>query len=1143
MLRKVVKWSIGLLLGLPALLVALLLLWFAVAPPEIDALRDQIEQEVEARLGIPVHIAGMKLKTSSSLLDLHLEGVTLYDAPRSRPLVRIDDLRVRLKPWNIKELLHGRIPLEIFILNGDTFAVKHDRTHEWSIAGQTLPQWQAQFQPSQLVATPAVKPAKLHPLIQPLAEYGQDLLARLEVATVRLTNLSLAILHMPKPNTPLQAVGRLNLINAQLQNRVGSSPLNWTMRGDFMPRWGAEKGDNPITYQLQGALQKRGRWHLSGKVDHVQPSRWHHLLGPSGKTLAGMQFPISVDFRVHGGGDEPWKSSWYAKLDKGQWDTQGLFRWPIPITSLTAKGQAIEDKDPAKGWLLDIKQFDFRNRHGRAQGKVKMTHMGLSSSPYIDLTATAGGIDTKEARYFYPPEHMHPSLVEWLDTALLDGYIPHADVRIKGRTYDIPFVPNGSRKANGTFLVKAKVKKLDLAYFPQLPPIHDADVDLTFANEKMTAHVKGGSLGKSKNVRGSAIIPDILNGDQTLIVDAKVDGHMRSIWQDVIQNPHLKWGDHVGLEGADFEGKGLFSLKMKLPLNHSIDVRYDTQLDFHQASAHLPFLNQPIEQTSGILRVDNDLLDLNVHQAIFDGLPVDGTIKAADYAVDGQSDLQMSFHSTLQGKRLKDRLQPFLEKPPALQGPVDLQVTLQRPSGREVYASEVKLDLSRMQIPNYKGLEKKETDPGIISFKGDFHPQRLSIDLQKLNIKLGNLTAHGHGFWQQGKDETQIILKDLQLGNSQGHIHFRQGGLDPQAAAYRLEGTFSTLDLTHWQSRNHKTVVNNKEKTPFKMVWKPEKLRHIPQRPSIVILKADQVQLANDIRAQNLQLKARLDAKNLHIDSGEFFIDDKAVNVAGQLSWQNRVGEGAYQGILDFRSDDLGRVLAGANIHDGMSGGKGVFQLKLDGQASPNQSLISSLSGTGSLTVEKGSIKQLRLLSNILSLLSVQELPRLLFGKRPDLKREGFYFDKLAGSFKLDQGKWHSDKVEVTGPSMKMVISGDMNLTSQKMELLVGVRPLQSLDAIISSVPVLGQLLAGGREALLETQFSVAGEMEDPKILLKPISALAPGIVRDILQASGKALSGGASKKTDQPTENVPQKLQTPINSGPSTAPLTGDAP
>ncbi|ABK44369.1 membrane protein-like protein [Magnetococcus marinus MC-1] len=1127
MLLKIMRWCIALLLGLPALLVAVALLWFAIRPLDIIDLRKLSEIELTERLGQPVSITTMQLVPSSALLDLRLQGVTLFDQQRSRPLVQIGETRIRVKTWNLSTLLQGRIPLEIVILNGNAVAINKGTDREWFIAGQAVSVWQAKFQ--QPLPRPAVHQVDTGSWQQQLAGYAAQLLEHLQITTVRLGKLSLDVLQMPSAGSTIQAVGKLNLIDAQLHNRSGETPIQWAMHGDFTPNWGVEQGDAPVTYTLEGALQQRGRWHLAGKVAHLRPDRWTNLLGKAGASLAGLQFPMQGEFRLHGGDGEPWKSRWKVVLGSGVWDTHGLFRWPIPISNLSAEGQAQQELEASQGWRLQVNHFDLYNNQGHAQGKLLLTGMGLTHSPYVDLAATFGGIDTQEAKFFYPPHYMNPYLLKWLDNALLKGSIPHAEVTIKGPAYAIPFLPKGAHKAKGTFLVKAQVRDLDLAYFPQLPPIKGADVTLTFANEKMIANVHKGSLGKSKNLQGTATIPEILGGDQTLLVDAKIDGDMHSIWHDVIQNPRLKWGDHVGLNGAAFEGQGDFKLKMTLPLNHSIDVSYDTLLNFNRAKATLPFLPQPIEHAAGLLHINDDVLDLKITQANYDALPFTGTIKALDYAKAGESDLRVLLHAPLTASQLQQRLVGLLEEVPHFQGASALAVDLHRSKGAPSYTANLQWDLSKLLLNNYKGVEKTKYSKGLLALQGSFDPKQVAVDVQQLQLEFGNLRSQGHGFWLHGQEETQIILEPFQLGQSKGRLHFRQGGLDQQAPAYRLEGTFSQLDLTHWQQPSLPESISATEPPILKrVVWNPEKLSKIPQRPTILVLKAEQVQMANQIQAEALDLQARLDAKNLWIGPCQFKIDDKIVKVNGQLTWENRVGQGAYQGQLDFESDDLGRVLKGANLHDGLNGGKGKISLTLAGEAIPNQTIITSLSGEGTVKIEQGTIKQLDLLSKLLGLLSVQELPMLLFGKRPDLQEEGFYFRTLEGGFTLKQGQWHSDKVEISGPSMKMVISGDLDLPAQKMDLLVGVRPLQSLDAIISSVPLLGQILAGGREALLETQFSVEGAMDGPKIFLKPISTLAPGIVRDILQASGKLLTEQSDNNKEP--EDAPTTTRPPAN-------------
>ncbi|MBF0425171.1 MAG: AsmA-like C-terminal domain-containing protein, partial [Magnetococcales bacterium] len=258
---------------------------------------------------------------------------------------------------------------------------------------------------------------------------------------------------------------------------------------------------------------------------------------------------------------------------------------------------------------------------------------------------------------------------------------------------------------------------------------------------------------------------------------------------------------------------------------------------------------------------------------------------------------------------------------------------------------------------------------------------------------------------------------------------------------------------------------------------------------------------------------------------------------SGAFRWQQRPGSGPYVGQFRLRSDNLGALLRGLDRHQGMQGGKALVTLALAGSSPAGGSALPRhLSGKGEIESQNGVVHRLHLLASLLGLLSIPDLPNLLVGNRPDLTGTGFYYETMKGDFTLDNGLWHTDQWVLTGPSMKIVASGDINLVSRQLDLLVGIQPLQTIDRIINRVPLLGKLVAGSREAIVETQFQVSGPWSDPITRIKPMDSLAPGIVRDIIDLPGKLLRMSRPGSASSPREGEE-------GAKPTAATAEGDTP
>ena len=67
--------------------------------------------------------------------------------------------------------------------------------------------------------------------------------------------------------------------------------------------------------------------------------------------------------------------------------------------------------------------------------------------------------------------------------------------------------------------------------------------------------------------------------------------------------------------------------------------------------------------------------------------------------------------------------------------------------------------------------------------------------------------------------------------------------------------------------------------------------------------------------------------------------------------------------------------------------------------------------------------------------------------------------------------------------------------------LIASVNPsfrTQVLNAVAGQVPLIGPLLGGGSQGLFAANFALSGASADPQVTVNPLSALAPGVLRQL---------------------------------------------
>ncbi|MBF0341124.1 MAG: AsmA-like C-terminal region-containing protein, partial [Magnetococcales bacterium] len=243
--------------------------------------------------------------------------------------------------------------------------------------------------------------------------------------------------------------------------------------------------------------------------------------------------------------------------------------------------------------------------------------------------------------------------------------------------------------------------------------------------------------------------------------------------------------------------------------------------------------------------------------------------------------------------------------------------------------------------------------------------------------------------------------------------------------------------------------------------------------------------------------------------------------------WSRRIGSGGYGGRLQLTSRDFGRLFRALDLHQGLEAGSGEMEVTLDGFQDPEQRWIDTLSGTARFQFHDGKIRRLGFLATLLGLFSLKDLPNLVVGERPDLDVTGLHYKEFQGAFAIHDSVWTIDRMKLLSPSMNMVVTGKVDFPQDHVDLLVGMRPLQVLDDLVNNVPVVGKWVTGDRRTMVETQVEVTGSTHAPQATIRPMSSLAPGLLRDLLhvpldwlkRAANTGKSGGKGQESEKKTD------------------------
>lgn len=178
-----------------------------------------------------------------------------------------------------------------------------------------------------------------------------------------------------------------------------------------------------------------------------------------------------------------------------------------------------------------------------------------------------------------------------------------------------------------------------------------------------------------------------------------------------------------------------------------------------------------------------------------------------------------------------------------------------------------------------------------------------------------------------------------------------------------------------------------------------------------------------------------------------------------------------------IKSDDAGAVLRDAGFVKNVHGGS--FHLKL---------VPTGAAGTfdGELDIRNTRIRNAPVMAELLSAISVIGLLEQLGG-------QGISFPEVEARFRLTPKQVILTRSSAVGPSMGITLDGYYDLASQTMDMQGVLSPIYVVNFV-------GQLFSRKGEGLFGFNFNLRGKAAAPQISVNPLSALTPGMFREIFR-------------------------------------------
>jgi uncharacterized protein (TIGR02099 family) len=804
---------------------------------------------------------------------------------------------------------------------------------------------------------------------------------------------------------------------------------------------------------------------------------------------------------------------------------------------------------------VNIEKLAFANADTSGQLSGKFTKQN-NASGVLELKSNFSGINATDI-YRYIPIKAGQGLRDWLKDSLKSGRAENVSLDLKGNVAEFPF----DNEKQGLFRISAKIVNADLDYAERWPKAEKIYGDFLLNGKKLEIHATDGVIARGKIQRADAIIADLNSRDTLLTLDAKITGAVEDKIRFLNTTPVNELIDGFA-QGMKSTGNGTLDLKLALPLSHIKDTKVSGEYHFENNHIEGGKIWPALDNVVGTLLFGPDgvqiknttatafggPVNINVNRQPEGGLLIDAAGKAnvdemltllnvpAQDWLDGVTDwtakasvvgnkTTVIVDSSLVG--ITSNLPQPLNKSPAIAWPLHIErnipavgqeqynVTL----GKEIRAVFLRTPDEKGELRVRKGTLAMNTDANLQTKDGIFVTgaiDELDMDLWRSYLRKvskpgapSNTAAGALGLHGFDLTVTKLIALDKIIGVTRVTAELSGTAWQSTIISNDINGTLT------WKPEGQGSIIAR-----FKNFVVPDSVEVKPQFPApitgVAIPPAELDFPALDIIAEEFKLKKRVlgrlelqakpDARNWRLEKLRLLMPDGTLEASGL--WQGLPAKPST--TMDMKLDvrDIGKFLGHLGQADSVRGGTANLNGKLSWVGNPYDFTPTILTGNFRLEAVKGQFLQVSSsgAGKLLSLISLQALPRRITLDFRDVFSSGFAFDDMAGSFVIDKGLMATNDFLINGTAAIVTMEGSVNLVEESQNLRVKVIPAASDTVAIASTllggPVVGvvsyllqKLLKNPFGQITAFQYAITGNWDDPQVnkIVLPSAAQTPG--------------------------------------------------
>ncbi|MFO1058765.1 MAG: AsmA-like C-terminal domain-containing protein [Dongiaceae bacterium] len=730
---------------------------------------------------------------------------------------------------------------------------------------------------------------------------------------------------------------------------------------------------------------------------------------------------------------------------------------PVAMQSLDLRGHAAAGLDTIE---IDLAQLQLDGPRLAMSGSITglrpgPDHAGTPLS--LKGRIAIDGVPIERLGEFWP-RGAAADTRDWAVANVTQGRVDHAEALVELDLFGgAPVV----RRVDGGF----RASNVTVGYLDGLPPIRGATGVAHFTDKLFVVEFTGGQSAGLSVQGGTVRITEIDKDDQHIAIRGRAEGGLRQALQ-LLDRPRFAYVSKVGIDPDQVEGRVVTDLSVDFPARVDLrpaDIKLRAEAQLSDVALARGLFGRRVDGGQLSLTLDSDGMTLS-GEARCEDVPTRLTWReqfGANAAFDSRFELALTADAAARA-RLGFDLRPYVD------GSIPMKLVYTRfPAERSTLRAELGLDGAALAA-DFVAWRKAVGEPGHAVFEVEFNGEH-PVVVRDISVQAGSLVAAGAGvFTQKGPQLDRLRLDRLAFANT------RLSGVELDLAG-------STPVITIGGGQIDASPLLEAENPVGKP--EPEELANKPTQPfELRAARLDRVILGGDRALTNVAVTLRHDP---------YYWD--RILLDATLPGGTALGV-RYKARADRRHDleivsaDAGDLLRTFDITDKVTGGR----LQISGMAddtAPNR----PLSGTAEIAGFR--LTKTPFMVRLLSIATLTGLIDVLTG-------EGFQFDHFRAGFIKRAGMLSVAGARASGPSLGFTGDGYIDLDHSRLDMRGTIVPVYLLNNLLGNIPVIGNLLIGGTgQGLFAVTYRASGALEEPALSVNPLTALAPGFLRNLFQA------------------------------------------